>query len=241
MKLIIFAIITAIGALGAMIYVLVIAPTQPTIVDDASISSQAPATAEVPAAPLQGTDTLQSLLSRAQSLECQITYEDTEINTSVSGTYFVSEGRLRGDFVSQVEGMEVVSSMILVDEQFYTWSEVLGERYGMRIDLTKTTLGAEDQPDTREPVPLDAPVTYECQLWLNVDASVFVPPGDILWQDYGALMERGMEAPVLFEDGSTPTSMTIPGAGDPCSLCLQVPAGPGQAECLANFDCPRSE
>lgn len=198
MKLIIAAVVGSVVAVGVLIYLL-IAPTAPNIVPDDTSPRFDEMTPVVSTLPLQGQDTLRSLLARSESLECSIEYTDLASAVAVTGTYFVAEGQLRGDFITMVDDMEVVASMIQSDTTFYTWSEVMGVRYGMQVDLTKVSLSDPNQPDTREPVPLDAVVQYDCRQWQNVDRSVFMPPSDIIFQDYGALIERGMEAPVLYE------------------------------------------
>ena len=198
MKAIIIAVVGALVAVIVLVYVLVM-PTQPTVITEERRPAQPASQLEdVAGEAMQGSGSLRALLARTRPLECAITYQADSM-TEVTGTYFVSDGRLRGDFVTKYDDMEIVSHMIMADQVFYTWSEVMGERYGMRIDLHQVQLGAEGQPDTREPVPLDAVVVYDCRAWPNVDASVFAPPGDILWQDYSAIIERGMEAPVLYE------------------------------------------
>jgi hypothetical protein len=234
MKAIVITGAIAVIAVGAVVYLL-ITPTRPTVVPAEAILPTATNTEVVSEWPRQGTGTLSALMLRGEALECTIVYTP-DIGAAVEGTYFVADGQLRGDFITMADGMEVLSSMILSADTLYTWSEVYGEQYGMRIDLTKVTLGDDTAPDTREPVPLDEVVTYDCRTWPEVDGSVFIPPGDILFQDYSELMQQGLESPTVFDEGASATAMP-PGTGDPCALCAQVPAGPGRSECLKNFSC----
>ncbi len=180
---------------------------------------------------LIGEGSLKDLLLRRENLECTIAYEDSEASGQiVNGTYFTSQSRLRGDFIMNDSGMEVVSSMIMVDNTLYTWSEIEGEKYGMKIDLSTTeSVGVETKPDTREPVPLDDKVKYDCRAWNDVDGSIFEPPTDIIFSDYGSLIGTGMEFGTIYEEGS--------GAASSCAVCRQIPAGANRDECLVTFSC----
>jgi hypothetical protein len=109
-----------------------------------------------------------------------------------------------------------------------------GEGYGMQIDLaTLTTSKSEESaPDTNEPVPLDTPVEYSCKAWVAKDDSIFELPGDVVFKDYTSLMNVGMEYGNVYEEAPVGSP-----AGSPCDLCNQVPAGEGQDECKARFQC----
>ncbi|MEZ4195230.1 MAG: hypothetical protein R3B53_02420 [Candidatus Paceibacterota bacterium] len=126
------------------------------------------------ASPTSGNDTLRSLLSRAEDLECTIAYTNETSGQAVEGTYFTSQGKMRGDFIVPGPSGEMVSSMIMRDQTMYSWTEIEGETYGMKIDLatmeSQKTTGTG--PDTREPVPLDEAVNYSCKAWENVDGSI---------------------------------------------------------------------
>ncbi len=215
--------VAAVGAFGYVLF------------SDSSSSSalsgvrqeQVPEAVAVVEEPVVGEGSLLSLLTQAVPLECTITYRDPE-GTDVTGTYFVAGGKVRGDFIVKVQGTDSVSSMIIADETFYSWSEIEGETYGMKARLSAVTEVTDDSsPDVNTPVPLDTNVRYDCRPWILVDGSVFVPPGDVLFQDFSALMNRGME---------TPTSFTTPST-DQCALCAMVPAGEGQDECRRTFAC----
>jgi hypothetical protein len=188
---------------------------------------------EVSKQPISGKESLMALLSRAEDLECAITYENNPSSTTVSGTYFTSEGKLRGDFVIPELGEGGVSSMILRDNTLYTWTIMNGEGYGMQIDLE--TLAAnkkeESAPDTNEPVPLDTPVEYSCKAWTAKDDSIFELPSEVLFKEYSSLMGAGMEYGTTYEVAPSGP------ASSPCELCNQVPAGVGQDECKARFQC----
>ncbi len=182
--------------------------------------------------PIVGKGSLESLLSLAKNLECKIKYNTEGNDVAVEGSYFTAKNMLRGDFLVPGITEPTISSMILRDQTMYTWTVLEGETYGMKINLDtlKTNALSDTSPETREPVPLEAEVDYECKPWIGVDASIFEPPTNIMFKDYNEIMGTGMEFGTIYEEAPI-TDL------DQCALCNQVPAGPGQTECKARFAC----
>jgi hypothetical protein len=145
-----------------------------------------------------GSGTMNDLLGRNQNIECQITTIDNSVTSE--GTFFVADQKIRGDFITESPDLEgvSVSSIIIIDETLYVWTELDGESYGV-----KTLLQDSDTESTKanEPVGLDEQVKYSCQPWAQVDQSVFIPPADILFQDLSELLEGGMEYGTVYEEG----------------------------------------
>lgn len=184
-------------------------------------------------APISGTDTMTSLLARGENLECTIKYSTSDaVPVLTEGTFFTSQNRLRGDFIVSNQGTtDALSSMILRDDTMYSWTEIEGEKYGMKISMAELNASKsnDENLEAREVVPLDAAVTYECKPWVVVDGSVFEPPSDILFKDFGDLVNTGMEFGTVYEEG-------VGGAVDQCALCDKV-EGEGKKECKAAFSC----
>ena len=134
------------------------------------------------------------------NVECRISYDDPELLNPVIGTYFVSRGRIRGDFQMNVPelGGETVSSIIVSDDMFYSWSNINGESYGVKFAADTPNM---DNSVVKEPVPSDARVSYDCTEWRTVDNSIFEPPSEVLFQDMSNLMNSGMEYGTIYEDG----------------------------------------
>ena len=157
------------------------------------------ATTPVVNEPRRGTGSLDSLRLLGEDLECTISYDDPAQQATVEGTYFVSNGDLRGDFLTASPDLsgQILSSMILVNETMYVWSEIEGALYGVQFDLALLT---DTTVETSEPIELDAEVTYDCQPWPNVDRTIFDPPSTVLFQDMNELMQAGMEYGTLYEE-----------------------------------------
>ncbi len=168
----------------------------------AELSVEADDKAAAPVA-RQGTGSLEMLRLLGEDLECTIAYTDAEQGSAVEGTYFVSGGSMRGDFLTESPDLsgQILSSIVIDDKNMYVWSEIEGQTYGMKMDLSLV-----DDPtyDAREPVALDAAVTYDCKPWRNVDRTVFVPPSTVLFQDMSEMMQAGMEYGTVYEDAEMP-------------------------------------
>jgi hypothetical protein len=184
--LLVIAIIT-----GGFAYVSLF--SQPTrVVEEARDVKPFESTKE-PELPLSGVGSLTALQLRDANLECQITYAPDESKAATVGNYFVSRGKIRGDFIMMAPelGNEVVSSIIVDSTNTYYWSVIDGSSFGLKMP---NDTGAEVQAaEKREPVPMDANVRYVCTPWPIVDNSIFVPPTNVTFQDFGALMQAGME------------------------------------------------
>lgn len=171
-----------------------------TVVDESTFTDR----------PLSGIGTLSDLSALSQDLECQVSFTPEDQEASVDGTYFVSQGQMRADFlVWSAELGNQVSSMIVLPEVTYVWSDIDGETYGMTFQTsTFDDEGSEVVDDTV--VRLDEEVEYTCSEWQNVDRSVFQPPADVQFQDYSDLMQQGMEYGTIYETQAE-AGIEIPG------------------------------
>lgn len=187
---------------------------------------------DMTAQPITGVGSLESLLARAENLECSISYTPVGETAPVTGTYFTTSGMMRGDFVVPGLDPDTVSSLVVRDETLYTWSTIQGQTYGMKVSLAMptSTVATHDSLEAHEPVPFDAPVRYDCTPWLLVDKSIFELPSDVLFRDFASVSGGGMEYGTVYEESALP-------ATSPCDLCNQVSPGPGQDECKARFSC----
>ena len=148
--------------------------------------------------PKQGVGTLDSLRLLNEDLECKIMFEPKDNSAKVEGTYFVSEGKMRGDFLTESPDLsgQVLSSMIIDGDNMFIWSEIDGEVYGIKMSVSQ--VGNSSLP-SNEPVSINDDVNYDCVPWKEVDGTVFLPPGSILFRDIDELMRGGMEYGTVYE------------------------------------------
>lgn len=154
---------------------------------------------EVEPSKLSGYGTLASLREFSDDLECNISYQPSELESVVTGTYFVSDGRIRGDFLTKSPefGGEILSSVIIEGDYFYAWSEIEGKSYGVKMEVEAMN---NTDFENNEPVPMDSEVRYNCAPWENIDNSVFNPPSEVLFRDVNDLMPAGMEYGTVYEE-----------------------------------------
>ena len=198
MKIVIsLGIVAAIVAAGVFYQLFFYIPQNAETLSDENLRVNETTQANTDGGTFSGKGTLQALLDRNQSLECTVAYKPSEYEDEITGSYFVAEGKVRGDFVTPAPGFEngISTSVIFTNDTAYIWSEINGQSYGTKTVITEDT----EVDDT--PVPTDVSVSYTCKPWLNVDGSIFEPPGRVLFKDTAELFETGMEYGTVYEEG----------------------------------------
>lgn len=150
-----------------------------------------------------GTSSINALLALGEDMECSISHHvEGSAEASTEGTLFTSQNRMRGDFLIPEMGADAVSSMISQKGDLYFWTEIGGKKNGMKISLNElsTTKKNDNTPEAGEVIPLDELVTYQCKPWLIVDGSIFEPPTDIIFTNYGDVISTGMEYGTVYEE-----------------------------------------
>ena len=158
---------------------------------------------EVRPTAVTGKGSLDELLKRNENLECLIIYKDNPASSEmIEGTYYTSNGKMRGDFISMHNGQEILSSMIIKDNTFYSWSVIDGQKFGMKASVDQLEASSSNSAKPRAdngPVALDQAVDYDCKPWNKVDGSVFELPSDVIFRDFGAVINTGMEYGNIYE------------------------------------------
>jgi hypothetical protein len=201
MRVILFLGVAAAITAGVAFYLLLFADLRPAPHSQISEPVNTTQPELVEPAVFSGEGTLATLIDLGMAVECQISYIDPELTEPVQGTYFLSDGRIRGDFQLTVPelGGDIVSSVISNDTMFYSWSRIAGQTYGVMASLD--TVEQADAESLREPVPRTATVSYQCERWSPIDAVVFEPPSDVLFQDVLSIQAAGMEYGTIYEEG----------------------------------------
>lgn len=128
---------------------------------------------------IEGTGTIADLAIQTGAWECDVTTTADEVSSS--GKAFVSNGKVRADFVSQVAALgnkEVASHMIQTKEFVYTWSDLAPQGTRMMIPPNSDVLIKSDTGT----MGTNAPVTYSCAPWIENEA-LFTPPSNITFMD----------------------------------------------------------
>lgn len=138
-------------------------------------SSQTPTTTE------SKSSSLLDLLSAGKNQRCTF---KTSTSTSVSeGTFYIANGKMRGDFKTTVDGKTEEMSMIRDGDTNYIWGSSLETGIKMTIAIDKLS---ENQQASQFVNP-DAKLDYNCMPW-TTDSSLFTPPSNVKFTDMTSLV-----------------------------------------------------
>jgi hypothetical protein len=184
--------------------------------------------------PVSGRGSLSELRALARDLECLLV-SDADPQSISEGTAFLSDGKIRGDFLAGPPGEQVLSSLIIRDNTLYLWSTIDGETWGVRSDLeAAVTDPVAPKLETQEPIGLHDTVRYDCKPWAGIDGSVFAPPGDVLFRDVESAAAAGMEYGTVFDDQPLKPETPLP---DVCTACAAETDSDTRTQCEIEFGC----
>ena len=130
------------------------------------------------------TGSFQSLLRRSGSWKCTI---DVSTQKAVSsGVTYVSNGKVRGDFTSGVQGYGNIESHIIADGTYaYTWTSAYPQGFKVKLAATTGQSNNGKTPQTSgNGFDVNQNYSYDCQAW-NGDVSLFSLPAGITFQEFG--------------------------------------------------------
>ncbi len=164
------------------------------------------------------------LIKSGDNLVC--TFNTTTETGEVDGTTYISNNKMRGDFVIRDGSLNMTSSTISDGEWLYSWSSAIPQ--GMKIKLDQ--FADEDSTNPDSPVsnenpdqtPLDGlkqDYEYDCDSW-SVDASKFEVPSDITFVDYAETLKQMQQQ-----------------SGDICQSCESIPNEEAKAQCRSAYNC----
>lgn len=168
---------------------------------------------------------LKDLLLAGATEKC--TYTDKLSSADISGTTYVSGGKVRTDYTTTTSETTVAGHMIVDGTTSYVWTDGQQTGFMMKFDPGKTapTGGAGERQQSVDP---NKTMNYNCTVWA-LDNSVFTPPTEVKFTDYSSIMipPKG--------NGNT----TTPSASDnsqACSACNYL-SGDQKTQCLTSLKC----
>ena len=202
--------------IGLVIGGLVLAGGGYWLLNRSSTSPQNDAVTETGKSPEMEKKSFKDLLAIGSNQQC--TFADQESGSS--GRIYTGNGNARGDFDSQAEGSKSTSHMIVDSKHMYIWTDQEAKGFKMSRDSVEKV---QKNLPTNNPktVDINKKVDYKCSSW-SVDASVFVPPSTMQFEDYSAMME---EAQKMMDD-----------SGAVCDACKSLPED-AKAQCKAALKC----
>lgn len=169
-------------------------------------------------------DTLAGLIGMGKNVQCSFSYEQDGVNSQ--GVIYISGKKMRGEFVSAIQGANQDTSMIQNGEYSYIWGSAMPK--GIKM---KASGSAGDTVDTesKKYFDPDKALDYSCKPW-SVDDGMFTPPADVTFEDLSAMME------------SLPGANTGVATGMPdlknaqCAACDNL-SGDAAAQCKSALNC----
>lgn len=172
-----------------------------------------------------GPATLQNLLRSGKAQKC--TFSDMAEGNNSKGTFYISNGKARGD-IDVVAGDQAINSHMIIDGQTsYIWSNAIDK--GVKITMPDSPAPVADS----QPGQFDAnkTVDYKCENWI-VDASLFIPPSTITFSDMSDLTAPalGTAFPSVVADSPVSDSAAK------CAACDSAPAA-SREQCRTALGC----
>ncbi|HTR19203.1 MAG TPA: hypothetical protein VMH91_04495 [Candidatus Paceibacterota bacterium] len=163
----------------------------------------------------QSSGSMKDLLAHGSS-QCQV--NDTANGSS--GTVYVGNGEMRGDFTSQTQTGTVTSHMISDGQTVYVWSSAAPQGMKMSVSSETSSSGSSSAQD-----PYNENVNYTCSPW-SVDSAEFTLPAGVTFEDMSTMMH-----------GSASGGASVGANAAQCAACDQAPNATAKAQCRAALQC----
>ncbi len=133
------------------------------------------------------SSSISRLMAAGRPVECSFEKKDG----SQSGTVYVAQEMMRGDFQMKQDGTEYPMHMIRDPQNMYTWGGPMGEGMGMVMPASMASQGSPMAG--QQSANMDETMNFTCQAW-TVDASKFETPADVTFQDLSQFMGQIAQA-----------------------------------------------
>ncbi len=158
---------------------------------------------------------LKSLLASGTPQKC--TFADKTAEADVSGTVYIANGMMRGDFTTVAGGQTMGGHMVVANNVMNTWIDGMTTGFKIAFDAAATSDQASRGLDANKNMD------YKCSYW-TADSSVFVLPAGITFTDMGSVT-AGANA-----------SAGVSGMASQCAACDSAPAD-YREQCRAALGC----
>lgn len=165
--------------------------------------------------------TMADIMARGGAWKC--TVSTTASGVTSGGTVYVADGKVRGDFTSQVPQAGTVEVHMIADGTYaYTWTNMM--KTGFKMSTAKPA-ETNDTPTAYAQDFYNAKYDYQCSPW-TADASKFVLPTDITFNDMSSMMPAAGAGAGASASG-----------GPSCSTCDMIPDAGAKAQCRTALKC----
>ncbi len=154
---------------------------------------------------------LRELLSMGQAQQCTFT------EASTSGTVYIGDSKMRGDFATTQEGKAIASHVIMSGKSMNLWMDGAKTGFMMTIDPEEEKAEAKNQQN----IDLDKKGSYKCNAW-TVDATKFMLPTNVTFSDLSKMMKP---------------AKTATGSGTNACAACDVLTGDEKTQCKSALKC----
>lgn len=120
-----------------------------------------------------GQGSINSLMAMNENLICSVV--STSSSSQRSGTVYIADGKMRGDFISTTKGVTTVLSMIDDGTSLYVWRNT-GNTIGLKLPTSISASGSVAA--SHGALDPTTSLHYDCHPW-NADANFFTPPANV--------------------------------------------------------------
>lgn len=122
------------------------------------------------AASASGSYTVEELIARGENVTCTFAFNGG--NSETTGTVYVGNGSLRGDYRTEAHGQTFVSHVVVKNNTASIWVDGMTEGFTSDVTGQVQTGGGSSAPD------INSKLDYTCAGW-TVDESMFALPSGV--------------------------------------------------------------
>lgn len=114
------------------------------------------------------------------SYKCDI--EQTVGSATTKGTAYVNDGMIKGEYVTQADGLSITSYVVVRDGYAYTWTS-FAPNMGLKARVVENaSADSSTQTSGQDSFNTDDVDNYDCEPW-TADASVFALPTGVKFSE----------------------------------------------------------
>jgi hypothetical protein len=122
--------------------------------------------------------TLKDLLARGGTQICTFNNSTNGVNTS--GTVYIQNGKLRGDFTTQNNGQNIAGHMVVDNNTSFFWTDLTAQ--GFKVPFNSLANAPTGHVASQSSLDTNLPMQYSCKQW-SADSSVFNLPKNVVFTD----------------------------------------------------------
>ncbi len=129
------------------------------------------------------------LVNDRGSYQCTVHESMTDVENT--GTVYIADGKVRGEFETVAEGKPVKTSLLVKDGYQYVWSSSMKTGIKINTDATTQSKAQSDGVYSWDSARIG---DYDCKAW-TTDPTTFDLPAGMTFTDFSAMMKTSTQKP----------------------------------------------